>query len=418
MAEYPFRPNAETWRPSTDETEQEPQTRAETSTRDKLKRAGAILGLIGSIGGIPMAFSAERAHHPGRGRQRERAEMTADDLKQELFERSLEQRPANTLAEMERAREEATVAFERLEGETVDDRRDVIRLAIDAEGTRMFTDVGYAPILAALCGYETPNGLAIDTEQALLLYGQQISLSDSNFRRAAEAVIGPHSDATRRILTREIVNKPGGMAPPGSLIGLEPVRLELLQGKYDDDTIRDWHQGLYAETRSLVAWGLEAADYGDASPEEQREIERELGDAVGSLAELCAKQAQIGYAIAEGSSQNTDWLFNGDDTLGIASGVTELNQRLDSVYQQFADLDTYAGPVEDSVRGSSIAREVHESLQDDLEDLMLTRAQLEAKQLLGLGSGRADDWEAHASALRSDQLLTPPPEAPSQIAQR
>ena len=418
MSEFPFRPDTETWHPPTDEAEQVPQTRAETSTRDRLKRAGAILGLIGAIGGIPTAFSAERGHHPGRGRQRERAEMTADDLKQELFAHSLEQRPANALGEIEAAREEAVVGFERLEGQTVDDRRGVIRLAIDAEGTRMFTDVGYGPILATLCGYETPSGLAIDTEQALLLYGQQISLSDSNFRRAVDAVIGPHGDVTRRILTREIVNKPGGMAQPGSLIGLEPVRLEWLQGKYDDDHIRDWHQGLYAETRSLVSWGLETADYGNASPAEQREIERELGDAVGSLAELRAKQAQIGYAIAEGSSQNTNWLFEGDTTLGITSGVDELNQQLNSVYEQFADLDAYAGPVEGSMRGSDIARDVHESLQDDLENLMLTRAQLEAKQLFGMGSGRADDWEAHAATLRSDELLTPPPEAPSQIAQR
>lgn len=394
MGEFRFRSPAESWQSD------DPKPKQPTST---LERAAAVAALIGVVGGLPMVASSARERHPGSGR--EQTELSAAEIKDALMERSLEQQPSVSLRQFDEEREAVSVEVPLDSGSTVSESRETLRVVADAQLTASLNEnlPSYADVLVDLCGYEatTPTGevvTRIDAEEAMLIYGNQLSFRESNLTRTINAVIGDEQPLTRRLLS-PIINSVPGMGGVGTIGGVEMVGLDKLGGHYSDEELRDWHQGLYDEARSLVGMAIEDGVLTELPSEERRAAENQVRQAVDALTELRIAQAQISYAIAEGSSANEEWAFKNNAVPGIESGISHLQEQLTRLHRQFEDLD----PLLRTVSGSELAEEIQGSLTADLARLMQMRGDQESQELLGMGSGTADSWYARAHDL--DNLL-------------
>lgn len=403
MGEFGFRPPTESWSTSSHER----------STKSKLERAGALLGLLGTLAGIPGGLAETRDHQPDTGVKREQPEMNAEELSQALMEQSLEQSPAESLERHRAERELVTLDIPLDDGTTLQETRGTLRVVADAQLTASLNEhlPSYALVLNDLCGYQTTTAegratTQLDAEEVMLLYGNQLNFQENGLTRLIDGVVGDEPDLTRRLLF-PITNRVPRMGGAGTIGGVEMVGLEKLSGHYTQEDLRTWHQGLYDEARSLVGLVVESGGLTELESSERREAERQVREAVSALTELRVAQAQMSYAIAEGGSANESWAFEGDTTLGMDSGISQLQEGVTRLERQLDDIREILPNGSDG-----ISTDVVTALTDDLGELLRLRSQQESQEFFGMGSGTADVWQERADNIAT--LLQP--EKPEQMA--
>lgn len=395
---YPFsyRPPTEMWRNPPD---------SPIKKRSPLERMITIGALIGTMSGAPTAFSETRF---SKSAETAPKPATTEELSRILHDESLTYQLAPRLEQAQIAREAEVLTFT-LNGVQVQETRGTLRTIADTLFTQTLRAQlpGYEASLAQLCEYPTKvegqPSTRIDAEEAMLLYGNQINFKESNLTQTIDQVTGSEQARTRRLLS-PIINRTGAMGGAHTVGGIEMIGLKELAGKYTNLELRTWHQQLYNEARTLVAHVLDLSGLEHLDSGAQQALEQDLLETVRALVRLRITQAQIGYAVAEGSSHNEAWIFTGESFSKEAPGMEQLKKRLHTLQKELQDLHTYL-PEAEHVQ---LTTDLTHVLATDLTHLFERRGQKESTRLDLTGS--QNTWMKRAAEVPGQLGITRQPD--------